>query len=69
DAEIDRGIAKQLDGWCEWDGKKVLDSIEVSCLLEKDQVDVSYSGSDDWGDLGVNIIITGGRIEEVYSGD
>ncbi len=69
DAEIDREIAKQLDGWCEWDGKKDLGSIEVSCLLEKDQVDVAFSGSDDWGDLGVNIIITAGKIEDVYSGD
>ena len=69
DAEFDREIAKQLDGWCEWDGKKDLGSIEVSCLLEKNQVDVAFSGSDDWGDLGVNIIITAGKIEDVYSGD
>ncbi len=49
--------------------KKNLVSIDVSWLLEKDQVDVSYAGSDNWGDLGVNIVITGGKIDHVYSGD
>ncbi len=57
-----------MDGWCEWDGKKDLSSIDVSWLLEKNQVDVSYKG-DDWGDLEVNIVITGGTIEDVYSAD
>ncbi|MCZ6834650.1 MAG: hypothetical protein O7G85_02655 [Planctomycetota bacterium] len=69
EAEIDKAIAEQLDGWCEWDGKKDLFSIDVSCLLEKDQVDVSYSGNEKWGDLGVNIVITDGKIVDVYSGD
>ena len=68
DAEIDKEIAKQLAAWCEWDGKKDLSSIDVSWLLEKNQVDVSYKG-DDWGDLEVNIVITGGTIEDVYSAD
>ena len=68
DAEIDKEIAKQLDRWCEWDGTKYLFSIDVSWLLEKDQVDVSYGGNN-WGDLMVNIVITGGTIDHVYSAD
>ena len=69
DAEIDREIAKQLDGWCEWDGKKEIVSIDVSSLLESNKVDVSYAGNDNWGDLGVNIVIAAGKIDDVYSGD
>ena len=69
DAEIDKEISKQLDGWCEWDGKKEIVSIDVSCLLEENTVDVSYAGNDNWGDLGVNIVIAAGKIADVYSGD
>ena len=69
DAEIDKEIAEQLDGWCEWDGKKEIVSIDVSSLLEENRVDVSYAGNDNWGDLGVNIVIVAGKIDHVYSGD
>ncbi len=69
DAEIDKEIAEQLDGWCEWDGKKEVVSIDVSSLLEENRIDVSYAGNDNWGDLGVNIVIVGGKVDHVYSGD
>ena len=44
-------------------------SIDVSWLTTKRQIDVSYVGDDYWGDLGVNFIITDGRITDSFAGD
>ena len=69
ETDIDKEVSKQLEGWCEWGGKKHVISIDVSWLIEKDQVDVSYAGDDSWGDFGINVVITGGEIDHVYAGD
>lgn len=67
-AEIDNEIKKHLDGWCDWKGQKDLVGVDVSWLVTKNEVDVSYA-HEDWADLGVNIVITDGRITSSYAGD
>ena len=68
DAEIDAVIAGHLEGWCAWTGRKELVNVDVSWLLQKGQIDASFA-DDDWGDLGVNVVITGGAISDSYAGD
>lgn len=68
DAQIDAELSKNLDGWCEWTGKKELVGIDVSRLVDTREIDVAYA-NDDWGDLGVNIVIREGRITGSYAGD
>ena len=69
DVEINEEIKKYLEGWCdEWRKQKDLVGIDVSWLATKNEVDVSYA-HEDWADLGINIIITDGRITDSYAGD
>ncbi|MDM4015908.1 hypothetical protein [Roseiconus lacunae] len=67
-SEIDDEIEKHLEGWCDWNGKKDLMGIDVSWLVSKGEVDVSYA-HEDWADLGVNIVITDGKITHSYAAD
>ncbi|WP_010583744.1 hypothetical protein [Schlesneria paludicola] len=67
--EIDREIQRHLDGWCKWNGEKHIDGIDVSWLAERNEIDVSYVGNEEWGDLSVNIVITDGKITGTDSGD
>lgn len=69
DQEIDVEIRKNIDGWSKWAGKKHVLVIDVSELIKKSEIDVTYEGDDEWGDLGVSIVITDGRITDSYSGD
>lgn len=57
DQEIDAEIKKHLEGWCEWTGEKHVVSVDVSNLVSKDEIDIAYAGGDNWGDLGVNIVM------------
>lgn len=69
DAQIDEEIKKHLEGWCDdWCGQKELVGIDVSWLVTKNEVDVSYA-HESWADLGVNVIITDGKITDSYAGD
>jgi hypothetical protein len=68
DTEINEEIKKHLEGWCDWKGQKELVRIDVSWLVARNEVDVSFA-HDDWADLGVNIVITDGRITNSYAGD
>ena len=66
--QIDDEIRKHLEGWCDWNGEKELVGIDVSWLVTKNEVDVSYA-HEDWGDLGVNVVITDGKITRSCAGD
>jgi len=68
DSEINAKIKEQLEEWCGWKGQKDLVGIDVSWLAAKNEVDVSYA-HEDWGDLGINVIITAGKITGSYAGD
>jgi hypothetical protein len=67
--EIDAEIKKNLEGWCEWAGEKHVVGIDVSGLISKQEIDVAYADGADWGDLGVNIVITEGKVTDSYAGD
>jgi hypothetical protein len=69
DAEIETEIAKHLKGWCEWNGEKEVVEIDVSRLDSDQEIDISYAGSEEWGDLLVNIVVNHGRITNSYAGD
>lgn len=69
DTEINEEVKKHLVGWCDdWRGQKGLVGIDVSWLIAKNEVDVSYA-HEDWADLGINVVITDGRITDSYAGD
>ena len=68
ESEIDSEIKKHLEGWCDWKGHKDLVNVDVSWLVTKNAVDLSYA-HEDWADLGVNIVITDGKITNSYAGD
>lgn len=68
ESEIDHEIQKHVDDLCDWQGQKDLIGVDVSWLVTKNEVDVSY-GHQDWSDLGVNVVITDGKITNSYSGD
>lgn len=68
DCKIHEEVKKYLAGWCDWQGEKDLVDIDVSWLVARNEVDVSYA-HEDWGDLGVNVVITDGRITDSYAGD
>ena len=36
---------------------------------ESKTIDMAFTGDDSWGDFGVNVIITDGKIEDAYGGD
>jgi len=66
--EINLHVQNFLEGLCEWTGEKELVTIDVSWLVSKKQIDAQYA-NDDWGALGINIVVTDGRIVNSYSGD
>ncbi|WP_164103258.1 hypothetical protein [Candidatus Laterigemmans baculatus] len=68
DSQIDEEIRRNLKGWCEWTGEKDLVAIDLSGLIERSEIDVSYA-YDDWGDLGINVVIQDGKITGSYAGD
>jgi hypothetical protein len=68
DAEINDEIKKHIQGWCDWTGQKDLVGIDVSWLATKNEADVAYAHKE-WADLGVNIVVTDGRITNSYAGD
>jgi len=69
DQDIDAEIKKHLKGLCEWTGEKHVVHVNVSNLVSKNEADVAYAGGDNWGDLGVNIVIADGKIIKSYAGD
>ena len=45
-----------------------IQGIDMSALASEDKVDVCYI-SEQWADYAVNVVISNGRIVEVYGGD
>lgn len=68
DEQISAAIKGHLGDRYEWNGVKDVIGIDVSSLLTKREINVSYA-DDSWGDLGVNVIITAGKITDSYAGD
>lgn len=70
DQEIDAAIQSELKGYelCRWTGKKLL-SIDVADMLLHARFEATYTGDDSWGDLCVHIVITNGKITEIFGSD
>lgn len=68
DEQISAVIKTHLWEGSEWNGVKNVVGIDVSSLLSKREIDIAYA-DDSWGDLGVNVIITAGKITGSYAGD
>lgn len=69
EAKINREIAGHLEHWCEWDDVKKIVAIDVSWLIEERQAEVSYVGGEDWGDLGIDVVLIDGRVDHSDAGD
>jgi hypothetical protein len=66
---IRKKVAECLEGWeCD------LKSAELLCVSlddydENQILELEYVGNDSWGDMGVTVIITRGKITDVHGGD
>jgi hypothetical protein len=60
--QINEEIKKHLKNWCDdWSGNKDRMDIDVSWLVERGEIEVSYA-HEDWADLGIYIVIREGKI-------
>jgi hypothetical protein len=70
EAQIDAEISKHLEGRVKWDGSKsICNGIDVSKLLLKQEIEVSYSGGGSWGDIGITILLRSGKVISSEAGD
>jgi len=68
-AQINSEIKRHLKGWVEWDGEKHSSGgIDVTELTTKQQIDVEYVGNN-WGDLGITVVLREGLVVDSYAGD
>tara|TARA_R110002020_G_scaffold95038_2_gene228232 strand:- start:20 stop:430 length:411 start_codon:yes stop_codon:yes gene_type:complete len=67
-SQIEEEIKKQLEVWAEWTGDYDLVVVDVSHLIEKREVELSYA-HESWADLGINIIVAEGKILSSEAGD
>ncbi|MCM8538685.1 MAG: NYN domain-containing protein [Lentisphaeraceae bacterium] len=73
--EIDKEISINLKEYKTYKGEKDLISVDLTDLIEENKIDIAFCGNgdfgteEDWGDLGINIVIQNGSILESYSGD
>jgi hypothetical protein len=62
-------VVQCLEGWpCDKTKAEIL-SVDLDDYAESQTIDVAFVGDDSWGDFGVNVIITDGKIADVYGGD
>ncbi|WP_200273637.1 hypothetical protein [Luteolibacter pohnpeiensis] len=69
EAEIDRHVLEELDGWpCDIATRHLL-SVSMDDYTSEGHLDLAYVGDDSWGDFGVNVIVADGKVIESYGGD
>jgi hypothetical protein len=67
--QINGEIERHLKGWVKWDGEKhASGGIDVTELTTKQQIDVEYVGNN-WGDLGITVVLRKGLVVDSYAGD
>lgn len=67
-AHLDSEIDKIVEQHAPSNGIKELIAIDVSWLVEKRQVEVEFV-NEEWGDLGIGIVINDGVITDSFAGD
>jgi hypothetical protein len=69
DAEIRERVMECLQGWpCDKTKAEVL-CVDLDEYGKSKTIDLAFTGDDSWGDFGVNVIITNGKIVDAYGGD
>jgi len=69
EAPIRAKISACLEGWeCDLRSAELL-RVDLDDYAESKTMDLEYTGDDSWGDLGVNVIVTDGKIVDVLGGD
>ncbi len=67
--EIKIRVIEALDGWpCDKTKGEIL-QVCLNNYGRSKRFEISIAGDDSWGDFGVDVVITDGKIEEVFGGD
>jgi hypothetical protein len=62
-------VMECLQDWpCDKTKAEVL-CVDLDDYGKSKTIDMAFAGDDSWGDYGVNVIITDGKIEDAYGGD
>jgi hypothetical protein len=71
DDQIRARVRECLESWpCDKTKAEILSvSVDLDKFLESKTLKVAFVGDESWGDFGVEVIITDGRIVDVYGGD
>ncbi|MDB6024441.1 MAG: hypothetical protein JWM68_664 [Verrucomicrobiales bacterium] len=68
-SEIQSRVMESLEDWpCDKTTAEIL-CVDLDEYGQSKTMDVAFVGDESWGDFGVNVIITNGRIVEAYGGD
>lgn len=69
DSQIRSHVMECLEDWpCDKAKAEIL-SVDLDGYAGSKTIDVSFIGDESWGDFGVNVIITDGKIVDAYGGD
>jgi len=69
DGQIRSRVTECLEGWpCDQAKAEIL-CVDLDEYGEGKTLDVAFVGDETWGDFGVNVIITEGKIVDAYGGD
>jgi hypothetical protein len=69
DAPMRAQVMECVGDWpCDKSKAEIL-SVDLDEYAESKTMDVAFVGDDSWGDFGVNVIITNGKIVDAYGGD
>ena len=68
-ADIDSRVQSCLKDWpCDKTKADIL-TVSLDDYKASKTLDIAFLGDDSWGDYGVNVIITDGKIVDAYGGD
>jgi hypothetical protein len=68
-AEIRTRVMECLQDWpCDKSKAEIL-CVDLDDYGKSKTIDIAFTGDDSWGDFGVNVIITDGKIVDAYGGD
>jgi hypothetical protein len=69
DGQMRARVTQCLEGWpCDKTKADIL-SVDLDDYAESKTMDIAFIGDESWGDFGVNVIITDGKIVDAYGGD
>ena len=68
-SEIRSRVMECLEGWPGDKTKAQILSVDLDDYASSKTFDVAFVGDESWGDFGVNVIITDGKIVDAYGGD